>query len=230
MKKILFLLIMMTISLYSFAPAEHTIDIKMETLKEIEIRTTLELIEANRLKVIRMADSAAMFILDKYRRKKSDNQHEAFINKVKSVSDSLGIHFSWLVGIMHHESRLNHRALNSIRAVGLIQFLPSTARGLGTSTNALYNMSGVQQLNYVYKFYKHAKGNLNEATDLYLYAFFPIAILNNWPDSRIIAYGKLSAKIIAKHNRGLDTNKDGVITVGEVRKEALQHCPFEMLS
>jgi hypothetical protein len=36
-------------------------------------------------------------------------------------------------------------------AVGLIQFMPSTAKGLGTSTEALKKMSAVQQLDFVKK-------------------------------------------------------------------------------
>ena len=38
-------------------------------------------------------------------------------------------------------------------ATGLIQFLPSTARGLGTTTDALAGMSSVEQLNYVEKYF-----------------------------------------------------------------------------
>ena len=38
------------------------------------------------------------------------------------------------------------------RAMGLIQFIPSTAKGLGTSTEALAKMSALQQLDYVEKY------------------------------------------------------------------------------
>lgn len=219
------LLILLCVNSYMYAPPVTDIDINMETLEELEIKNKRKILALNRLKAIQAADSAAFSILDKYKRKKTVKQHQAFVNKVQEVADKLDVHFSWLVSVMWHESRLNSKALNSIKAVGLIQFLPTTAKGLGTSTNALYNMSDVKQLDYVYKFYKHAKGKFKEITDLYLYAFFPIAVLNSWPDNKVIAYGKLSAKTIARQNRGLDSNKDGKITVGEFRKESIKYCP-----
>lgn len=210
-------------------PVVKTIPV-LKTWLEVKKENEILRKKAIELQIISAADSAAFSTLDKFRRNKTDKQHKAFVAKVLQISDSLDIHFSWLVGIMWHESRLNHKALNSIKAVGLIQFLPGTAKGLGTSTNALYNMTGVQQLDYVYKFYRHAKVHINEMTDLYLYAFFPVAVLNNWKDNHIIEYKSLKASTLAKQNRGLDTNKDGVITVGEVRKEALKHHSKEVLA
>lgn len=225
----LLLVTLLTFSLQSYAPIKvKNTEIGVATLEDKRIELEIKILKTKKLKLLHIADSVGLSILNQYQRKKSDKQHALFIKKVKEVSKKLDIHFSWLVGIMHHESRLNHKALNSIRAVGLIQFLPSTARGLGTTTNELYNMSGVQQLDYVYKFYKHAKGHLNEATDLYLYAFFPIAVLNNWSDNRAIKYKKLSASKIASQNPGLDLNKNGIVTVGEVRKEAHRHCYYKM--
>lgn len=38
-------------------------------------------------------------------------------------------------------------------AIGLIQFMPSTAKGLGTSTSALKQMTAVDQLAYVEKYF-----------------------------------------------------------------------------
>lgn len=219
------LILLLSISLTIYAPVHVKPKINLKTLKELEFEKQL----AEKRKLIEAADSAAFAILDKCRKNKTDVQHAAFVAKVIEVSDSLGIHFSWLVGIMHHESRLNPRAKNSIGAVGLIQFLPSTARGLGTTTYKLRQMTGVQQLDYVYKFYKHAKGKFNKMTDLYLYAFFPISVLNEWGDYRTIKYGWLTASLVAKQNRGLDLNRDGKITVKEVRVQALKRIPKEII-
>ena len=213
-----------------YAPPIATMTTNMETLAEIHLKKVKETQRVERLKIVQAADSAAFFILDKFRRGKSDTQHRAFKAKLLQVSDSLGIHFSWLVEIIWHESRFNHKAVNSIGATGLIQFLPGTAKGLGTSPNALYNMSAVNQLDYVYKFYRHAKGKFKQLTDIHLYAFFPVALLNNWPDSKVIEYGKLSAGLLARSNPGLDTNKDGKITIREFRKEAVKHSPKEILA
>ena len=71
---------------------------------------------------------------------------------MEDICCELQIRPNWLMFVMYFESRLNHRAVNRISgATGLIQFMPSTARGLGTTTDALFNMSNVDQLYYVKK-------------------------------------------------------------------------------
>ena len=76
-----------------------------------------------------------------------------FISEVKRYSKELGINPNWLMAVMEFESGLNPQAVNSVSgATGLIQFLPSTASGLGTSTWSLAMMGGVEQLYYVYKY------------------------------------------------------------------------------
>jgi len=63
-------------------------------------------------------------------------------------------------------------------ATGLIQFMPSTATMLGTSTNALKQMSAIEQLNYVEKYF-NLSYNKNKVktnfTDFYLIVFYPAA-------------------------------------------------------
>ena len=59
---------------------------------------------------------------------------------------------------MVFESRLNPQAVNPISgATGLIQFMPSTARG-GTTTAVLKRMSNVQQLDYVLALFTTLQG------------------------------------------------------------------------
>src|ERR1035437_8135711 len=73
----------------------------------------------------------------------------AFIAEVQRYCNALGINPDWLMTTMYAESRLNEKARNpSTRATGLIQFMPSTAVGLGTTVDALYNLTNVQQLYY----------------------------------------------------------------------------------
>ncbi len=142
----------------------------------------------------------------------------AFITKVKNIAKDLNIKADWLMGVMYFESALNHRAVNySTNATGLIQFMPSTAQGLGTTTSQLLNMSNIQQLDYVYKYFKPYKNKIKEYTDLHLVTFFPLAIKKNWNDNHALESSGLSAEIVAKYNAPLDTNKDGKIKVGEYR-------------
>ncbi len=140
---------------------------------------------------------------------------DAFLAKVKTISTALQIDPSWLMGIMYHESGLNHRIQNSIGAVGLIQFMPDTAAYLGTNGPALKAMSNVAQLDYVYKYYKPAAGRFKSAYDLFAYSFMPLAV--GKPDTWVFETSKLPASIIAKQNPGFDINKDGKITIAEYK-------------
>lgn len=142
----------------------------------------------------------------------------AFQNKVISIADALGVNPNWLMYIMNSESGLNPAAVNRASgATGLIQFMPTTAKWLGTTTQALGQMTGLQQLNYVYNYFKPYAGKLSSGVDLYLMAFYPYAI--GKPDSYIIGSekGESYAKLVAKQNP-FDLNKDGVVSVGEWKR------------
>lgn len=142
---------------------------------------------------------------------------EAFLEKVESISNKLLISPDWLMAVMYKESRLNEKAVNATSgATGLIQFMPSTAASLGTSTAALRNMSNVQQLEYVYKYYFPYITKLNSYPDLYLATFFPAALGKD--DDYIMQTSTLSASKIASQNPAIDLNKDGKITVGEFKQ------------
>ncbi len=74
--------------------------------------------------------------------------------RIKGVSTRLGIDPNWLMAVMHFESRLNPGAVNPYSgATGLIQFMPQTAKSLGTTTEALKTMGFAGQLPYVERYY-----------------------------------------------------------------------------
>lgn len=140
-----------------------------------------------------------------------------FINSVRNVSDLLGIDPNWLMAVMYKESGLNPQAVNrNGGATGLIQFMPSTARALGTTTAKLYSMNNVEQMYYVYQYFKPYRGRYKSYPDLYLACFFPLAL--GKPDDWIISSGTLSAEEVATANPVIDLNKDKAITVGEFRE------------
>ena len=72
---------------------------------------------------------------------------------------------------------------NSSRATGLIQFVPSTAASLGTSTAALAKMSAVQQMAYVEQYLREVgqgrrggpAGPMDTAQALFMAVFYPAA-------------------------------------------------------
>lgn len=148
---------------------------------------------------------------------KVTSNKEAFLSEVKSVARKLMIEPDWLMAVMWKESKLNPQAVNpTTNATGLIQFMPSTAQGLGTSVSALKNMSNVEQMEYVYKYYKPYRLKLKSYPDLYLATFFPIALGKN--DDWVMQTSSISASTIARQNPAINLNGDNKITVGEFRE------------
>ncbi len=153
----------------------------------------------------------------------------AFVAKVKTVAAQLGINPNWLMAIINWESAgsFSPSITNSIGATGLIQFMPSTAIGLGTTTANLRAMTAVQQMDYVYKYFKPWAPKIKSYWDCYLVVFFPVAV--GKPDTFIIKTSRLTAALIAAQNPGFDLNKDKQITVGEIKQKMLSMLPSEWM-
>ena len=149
---------------------------------------------------------------------------DAFIAKVISISQKLGIEPEWLMQVFVNESGVNHQAVNPItNATGLIQFMPNTAISLGTTVAALKAMTNVQQLDYVYKYLAPYTGKMQSYIDVYFTVFFPLAI--GKPDDWVFQTSALTASKIATQNPVFDLNKDGKLTVAEVREAMLRKVP-----
>jgi len=147
----------------------------------------------------------------------------AFAARVRDIATRLGVDPNWLMGTMYFESGLLPTAHNPSGATGLIQFMPSTARDLGTTTAALAKMTNVQQLDYVYAYFKPATGKLKTWFDLYLWVFYPAAI--GKPASYVLGNSPGAVNIIARQNPVFDLNHDGQITKGEVEAGYLKSLP-----
>lgn len=97
-------------------------------------------------------------------------------------------------------------------AIGLIQFSPGTAGDLGTSTAALERMTFLQQVPFVVAYFQKAGiARLKRLVDYYAAVFHRAAI--GTPDSFVIAK---EGDPIYDHNKGLDRNKTGQITTGDL--------------
>jgi soluble lytic murein transglycosylase-like protein len=113
---------------------------------------------------------------------------DAFVNRVIEIAGQLGIDPNWIMAIMNSETggTFNPAITNSIGATGLIQFLPGTAKSLGTTTDELRAMSNVDQLYYVAAYLKPWAPKIKSYTDTYLAVFYPAALGNgiafNFPD------------------------------------------------
>jgi hypothetical protein len=145
-------------------------------------------------------------------------QDPDFKKKLEKVAAALGTTPNAMLAVMKQESGVNPAARNaSGGATGLIQFMPDTARRLGTTTDDLRKMDGVQQLDYVYKYYKMTGVGDGSAGDLYMATFMPKYI--GYPDNHVLGadgdHGFSGA--VYRQNKGLDRNHDGKITVGDVK-------------
>ncbi len=164
----------------------------------------------------------------------------AFEAKVAAISAKLKINPNWLMVVMHNESGIDAQRVNfqkgdnpdpfiraAKRATGLIQFMPSTAIWLGTTNQALYRMTNLQQLDYVYKYFSGYAGKIKSYFDLYFVTFFPVAV--GKPDGFVIEAKKISAAAVAKENPAFDINKDKKVTVGEAKKIMAKAIPAAFL-
>ena len=109
-------------------------------------------------------------------------------------------------------------------ATGLIQFIPSTAIGLGTTTTQLAQMTQLQQLDYVEKYFQPYKGRLSSLEDVYMAVLWPAA---SGKGSSHVLFKE--GTIYYKQNSGLDLNSDGQITAGEATDKVRQYLPNSSL-
>lgn len=134
--------------------------------------------------------------------------------KVIEICKRLEIDPNWLMACMSFET--GGRFSSDIRnaagsgATGLIQFMPATARGLGTTTQALARMSEIEQLDWVEKYFQPYKGRIRSLEDCYMAILFPVAIGKG---ANFVLFRR--GTIAYTQNRGLDGNRDGNITAAE---------------
>lgn len=167
-----------------------------------------------------LMDKAALFIPDTW----------SFGEKVQKIATSLEVPAEWLMAVMYTESRFNPRAKNlkGSGAVGLIQWMPATARDLGTSTEELLAMTADGQLEYMYAYLNRVKtkyGNFSSLTEFYLAILYPKAISQDYCYTLFSKPGRAY-----KQNAGLDENRDGRITVSDIDKRMQRIFPTAYLA
>lgn len=133
-------------------------------------------------------------------------------DKIVSVSNQLGLPDpAMLANVINFESNgFNPQAVNPFSgATGLIQFMPTTAAELGTSTGSLRGMSAVQQMDYVKRYFQLPRvtqyGPLRTQLDVYMAVFYPKAI------------GRGAAFVFPPN---VQTNNPGIFTAGHYAAKA----------
>ncbi|KVH29379.1 SH3 domain-containing protein [Burkholderia cepacia] len=157
---------------------------------------------------------------------------EEFKAKVMEISEDLRVDPDYLMSCMAFETgetfRPDIRNAAGSGATGLVQFMPSTAVGLGTTTDKLSKMTAVEQLEYVHRYFLPSKGRLRELEDVYMHILYPAAVGKPGEyviadkyvreDSGVIKIDKNGNKVINKmyaQNIGLDVDGNEKITKTE---------------
>ncbi len=139
--------------------------------------------------------------------------------ELQAIAERLTTEPAWLLNVMASESLFNPKARNGLpgqTATGLLQFIDSTARSMGTTTEAIRRMSPIEQLRLVEKYLTPFRGRLNSLADVYL-AVFRGFIIEGDDTSVVAPLGKSKKEgRIYSLNRWLDFNDDGKITKGEL--------------
>lgn len=141
-----------------------------------------------------------------------------FQDRVKEIGGNLETDPSFLMACMAFESggtfspSIKNAAGSG--AVGLIQFMPTTAQALGTTTQKLAAMSAVKQLDYVEKYFAGRRGRLKTLEDVYMTILWPAAV---GKPLGFVLFDKKDPIHPKRYiqNAGLDFNKDGLITKEE---------------
>jgi hypothetical protein len=104
--------------------------------------------------------------------------------------------------------------------------MPSTAEGLGTSTEALANMSRTEQMAWVEKYFEPYAGKLNNFGDLYMAVLWPRAVGES---DDYVLFSQADGSTYTQ-NAGLDINGDGNITKGEAVQKAAAAAGYDYTS
>ncbi len=142
---------------------------------------------------------------------------DKFLETAKQVSNRLGIPDpDLLMACMAFETgrTFSPTVQNGAGApyYGIIQFGKDAATDAGTTIPALLKMSAVEQLEYVYNFFKPYTGKLKTLSDVYCRILWPKAV--GKPENYVL-WDKETRPTTYRQNSGLDINKDGMITKAE---------------
>ncbi|OCW58534.1 lytic transglycosylase [Hoeflea olei] len=136
---------------------------------------------------------------------------EPFRRKTLAIAQRLEMNPDHLMAIMAFETGRSFDPATTNRAgsgaTGLIQFMPATARALGTSTAELAGMSALEQLDYVEAYLAPYRGRIGDLASAYMAVLYPRAV-DAPPDHVLFRKGSRAYKL----NRGLDRRATGQIT------------------
>lgn len=142
---------------------------------------------------------------------------DAFVDRLFDLVAGFGWgldHANWLMACMAFETGRTFDPaqvnLAGSGATGLIQFMPRTAEGLGTTTAELAAMTAVEQLAFVERYFMPYRLRINTLPDMYLAILMPAYV--GRPGGSVMFTDGTTAY---RQNAGLDADTDGRITKDE---------------
>jgi hypothetical protein len=152
---------------------------------------------------------------------------KAFQDEITRVSQKYNLSEDDLYTVMDYETSgtfdpsMKNKAGSG--ATGLIQFMPKTARGMGTSTSKLAHMSRADQMHYVdrYLHENHLDRVKNPSlTDAYMTVYKPAAVGKGPDYVHASKYGDKRSRKEYYQNEGFDRmgDRDGKIESWEIAK------------
>lgn len=148
-----------------------------------------------------------------------------FLSKVNTVAGNVGVSEEDLLRVIQFETGGSFAAdqkASTSSAIGLIQFMPSTATDLGTTSKDLALLSRVEQMDFVEKYLTRFKGRMQDFGDLYMAVHFPAAV---GEDDDYVVYAKdheyKGRRKAYEANKGMDVNNDGKVTKAEAVARAV---------
>jgi len=169
---------------------------------------------------IREVKRESLYLIEKAAHHISDVN--TFAYKVRQVSLDLDVPPEWLMAVMYAESKFDP-AIQNLRgsgATGLIQFMVPAVQDLNDRLGTKYYMSDIRrmpahdQLDLVYEYLQTVReryGEYRSLTDLYLGILYPKAIGQDFCYALYVRGSRAY-----RQNRGLDENKDGIVTVSDI--------------
>jgi len=139
-----------------------------------------------------------------------------FKARILWTADALGCDPNYLMACIAWESgesfAPDKKNMAGSGATGLIQFMPSTARALGTTTARLAAMTAEDQIRYVYEYFRPYAGRLNSLGDVYMAILWPKGVGQS---DHFVLFDKKKTPTTFRQNAGLDVNHDGLVTRAE---------------
>ena len=209
-KAYLILILMFPILIFSTKTVVH---------EKVNTKNSLSLLGVEAVAAEKSNDEAGYLM---YKAKEYIPAAESFTLEVEKTAQKLNLRTEWLMALIDSESEFNMLGKNrkGSGAFGLLQWMPSTFEEMDidkVSTSPLRQLKYVEQyLNLQQKRF----GNFDNFTDLKLSVLYPRAVNKS---NNFVLYQKPNRAYY--QNKGLDWNKDGRVTVGDIEGKMKRRYP-----